>query len=92
MKRAFEDMTRVAGGTAALVSMVRREVETIVKARMGRLLSEMDLVSREDYDLLRSQLQNLQNAHEQLRAEFDQLQQASSDHALPADDRNEQNQ
>lgn len=51
--RLFDDMARVASGAAGALSGVRHEVEGIVKQRLERVLADMDLVTRDEFEAVR---------------------------------------
>jgi BMFP domain-containing protein YqiC len=51
--RIFDDLGRLMNDAAGVADGVRREVETLVRSQAQRLVGEMDLVKREDYDALR---------------------------------------
>ena len=51
--RIFEDIARLANGAAGLASGLRDEVENIVKHRLDRLVSEMDLVPRDEFEAVK---------------------------------------
>ncbi len=51
--RLFDDIARLANGAAGFASGLREEVEGLVKNRLDRLLGEMDLVSREEFDAVK---------------------------------------
>ena len=53
-KRIFEDLSRVAEGAASALQGIRDEVETMVRHRVERLLSDLDLVTREEFDAART--------------------------------------
>ena len=55
--RIFDDLGRLMNDAAGMADGVRREVETVVKAQAQRLLADMDLVKREDFDALRELVQ-----------------------------------
>jgi BMFP domain-containing protein YqiC len=56
--RIFEDIARLANGAAGLASGFREEIETLVKHRLDRLLSDMDLVTREEFDAVKEMAAN----------------------------------
>jgi BMFP domain-containing protein YqiC len=58
---------------AGVADGVRREVETVVKSQMERFVSEMDLVKREEYDVLREMVQIQGEEIQALRKELDAL-------------------
>jgi BMFP domain-containing protein YqiC len=51
--RIFDDLGRLMNDAAGVADGVRREVETMVKSQAHRLIADMDLVKREDFDALR---------------------------------------
>ena len=48
--RMFDDAARVAGGALGTLAGVRREVEGLVRHQLDRLLSTMDLVTRDEFE------------------------------------------
>lgn len=55
--RIFDDLGRLMNEAAGVADGVRREVETAVKSQAQRLVADMDLVKREDFDALRELVQ-----------------------------------
>jgi len=55
--RIFDDIGRLMNDAAGMADGVRREVETVVKAQAERLVADMNLVKREDFDALRELVQ-----------------------------------
>lgn len=51
--RFFDDIARVASGAAGALSGVRDEVEALVKHRMERILADMDLVPRDEFEAVK---------------------------------------
>ena len=51
--RFFDDIARLMTDAAGAADGVRREVETVVKSQIERLLREMDVARREEVDVLR---------------------------------------
>jgi len=68
--RIFDDLGRMMNGAAGLADNVRREVESLVKSQAQRLINDMDLVKREDFDALRELVQVQGEEIDQLRAEL----------------------
>ena len=50
--KLFDDFAKMANGAAGAFAGVRHEIEAIVKQRLERVLSEMDLVPREEFDAM----------------------------------------
>ena len=55
--RIFDDIGRLMNDAAGIADGVRREVETAVRSQAERLVADLDLVKREDYDALRELVQ-----------------------------------
>lgn len=55
--KLFDELGRLMNGAAGVADGVRREVETAVRAQAERLVADMDLVKREDFDALRELVQ-----------------------------------
>ncbi len=51
--RFLDDLARVANGAVGALSGVREEVEALVKQRIERLLADMDLVPREEFEAVK---------------------------------------
>lgn len=52
--RLLDDLARVASGAFGALSGVRGEVEARLKHQFERILSEMDMVSREEFDAVKA--------------------------------------
>ncbi len=64
--RFFDDLARLMGGAAGALSGVRNEVEGMFRQQLERLLTNMDLVSREMFDVLHAMVQTARNSQESL--------------------------
>jgi BMFP domain-containing protein YqiC len=51
--RILDDIARMVTDAAGAAQGVRREVETVVKTQIERLLRDMDIVSREEFEAVR---------------------------------------
>ena len=51
--RIFDDLAKLMTDAAGVAQGVRREVETIAKTQIERLLSNMDVVQREEFEAVR---------------------------------------
>jgi len=51
--RIFDDLAKLMTDAAGVAQGVRREVETIAKSQIERLLSTMDVVTREEFEAVR---------------------------------------
>ena len=55
--KIFDELGKLMNNAAGLADGVRREIETVVKAQLERMVADMDLVKREDHDALRELVQ-----------------------------------
>lgn len=51
--RFLDDLARVANGAVGALAGVREEVETLVRQRAERLIADMDLVPREEFEAVK---------------------------------------
>lgn len=49
----FDDLARMASGATGTLLEMKHEVESMVTQQMEKLLRKMDLVTREDFNLVR---------------------------------------
>ena len=51
--RLSDDLARLFNDAAGIAGGVRREAETVVRSQLDRLLSTMDVVTREEFEAVR---------------------------------------
>ncbi|MEM6711254.1 MAG: accessory factor UbiK family protein [Pseudomonadota bacterium] len=66
--RLFDDLGRLMTDAAGLADGVRREVETIARAQMERVMATMDLAREDDVETLRDMIATQRAANEALEA------------------------
>ena len=76
--RFFEDAARVAGGAIGTLTGVRRELENLIKHQLDRLLSGMDLVTREEFDAVKEMAVKARNENDRLEARIAALEAAKA--------------
>ena len=52
--RILDDLAKVANGTVSTLVGVKSEIEASVRQQLDRLLSEMDLVPRDEFDAMKA--------------------------------------
>jgi BMFP domain-containing protein YqiC len=52
--RIFDDIAKLMTDAAGMAQGVRREVEGVVRAQLERLIRDMDVVSREEFEAVRA--------------------------------------
>lgn len=51
--RLLDDAARVAGGAVGTLAGAKREIESLVRQQLERLLSSLDLVTRDEFDAVK---------------------------------------
>ena len=77
-KRVFDDAARVAGGALGTLSGIRHEVEGLVRHQLDRMLSGMDLVTRDEFDAVKEMAARARTENERLEARLDALEAAQA--------------
>ena len=62
----IDDIAKLASGAAGTLQGMRQEIEAAVKARIERLAGEMDLVPREEFEVVRAMAQKAREENEAL--------------------------
>lgn len=52
--RLFDDFAKMAGGAVSTLVGVRDEVKALVRQQAENLMSEMDLVTREEFEVMKA--------------------------------------
>jgi BMFP domain-containing protein YqiC len=71
--RLFDDLARVASGAFNTLSGLREEIETRVRERVERMAADLDLVTREEFDAVRTMAAKARAAQEELEARVAKL-------------------
>ena len=66
--RLFDDLSRLITDAAGLAEGARREVETVAKAQLERLLAGMDDVTREEFEAVKDMAAKARSENEALAA------------------------
>ena len=66
--RLFDDISRLMTDAAGLAEGARREVETIARSQLERLMAGMDVVSREEFEAVREMAVRARAENEKLEA------------------------
>lgn len=66
--RLIDDLARVAGGALGTLAGVREEVEARLRQQFERILAGMDLVTREEFEVVRAMAQAAREEQERLAA------------------------
>jgi BMFP domain-containing protein YqiC len=74
--RFFDDLARVAAGAMGTLSGVKGEVETRLREQLERLLSGMDLVTRDEFEAVKTMAANARSEQEELTKRVAELETA----------------
>lgn len=77
--RLFDDLGRLMTDAAGLADGMRREVETVARSQMERVVATMDVAREEDVDVLREMVATQRAANEALEARVAALEEALGD-------------
>ncbi len=71
--RVLDEFARLMTDAAGAAQGVRREVETVMRAQGERLMREMDVVPREEFDAVKAMAQKAREENEALAARLTAL-------------------
>jgi BMFP domain-containing protein YqiC len=71
--RLFDEMARLMGDAASVAQGVRREAETVFRSQMERFVNDLDLVKREEFDVLREMASKTAAENEKLKQRVAEL-------------------
>ena len=64
--RFLDDLAKVASGAASAVAGMRDEIESLVRQRVERLVSDLDLVTRDEFDVAKAMAARAREEQEKL--------------------------
>ena len=71
--RILDDMAKVASGAVSAITGAKGDGEHFLKRQMEKLLSEMDLVTREEFDAVKALAANARAEQEKLETRVAEL-------------------
>ena len=81
----FDDVSRLFTDAAGLADSARREVETMARARLEKLLAGMNIVSREEFEAVREMALRAREQNDRLEARLAVLEARLGEPPRPAD-------
>ncbi len=69
--KIFDELGKLMNDAAGVADGLRKEVESVVKSQMERIVADLDLVKREDFDVLREMVLIQDEEITALRKEID---------------------
>ncbi|MBG53248.1 MAG: accessory factor UbiK family protein [Alphaproteobacteria bacterium] len=76
--RILDDVAKLFTSAAGAAQGVRQEVESIVKSQAERLIADLDLVSREEFEVVEAMAARAREENEALEARIVALEKALS--------------
>ncbi len=64
--RFFDDLARVASGAASTLAGIRQELDAMVRQRFERMISDFDLVTRDEFEAVKATAANARAEQEAL--------------------------
>jgi BMFP domain-containing protein YqiC len=71
--RFFDEMAKLMSNAAGAAQGVRREIDTVVKAQVERVLNDIGAVRREEFDVVRDMAQKAREENDRLAARVAEL-------------------
>lgn len=71
--RILDDMARVAGGAVSAITGAKGEGDNFLRRRLERLLADMDLVPREEFEAVKAMAAKARAEQESLAARVEEL-------------------
>lgn len=71
--RLFDDLSKLMTNASGVANGMRNEAETFFKSRMERWLADLDLVTREEFEVIREMAQKSREENELLRERVEKL-------------------
>lgn len=71
--KLFDDIGKLATSTLGLAQGLREEVETLVRQRLERVIAELDVVPRDEFDALKALAVKLEQENGALSERLDAL-------------------
>jgi BMFP domain-containing protein YqiC len=66
--RLFDEMARLMNDAAGVAEGARREIQTLVQSQAERILRDMDVVTREEFEAVKEMAAKAREENEQLAA------------------------
>ena len=66
--RFFDELAKLMTNAAGATQGVRREIDTLVQAQMERILNNMELVKREEFEAVKAMAQKAREENDALAA------------------------
>jgi BMFP domain-containing protein YqiC len=82
--RLFDDLARMANGALNTLSGLREEIESRVRERVERVLANMDMVPRDEFEAIKAMAQTARAEQEDLAIRVAELERRVGELSAPA--------
>lgn len=72
-KNLLNDVAKLASGAVGSLVGARGEIDDLIRSRLDRVLSRLDLVSRDEFETVKAMAQKARAENEALKARLDAL-------------------
>lgn len=76
--RFFDELAKLMTNAAGAAQGIRREIDTLVQAQVERVLGNLDVVKREEFEVVREMAQKAREENERLAARLAALEASAS--------------
>jgi BMFP domain-containing protein YqiC len=83
--RLLDDLARMANGALNTLSGLREEIESRVRERVERMLADMDMVPREEFEAVRAMAQKARSEQEEMAVRLAELERRMAGTSSPGD-------
>ncbi len=71
--RFFDELAKLMGNAADAAQGVRREIDTLVQSQVERVLNNLEVVKREDFEVVKTMAAKAREENDQLSKRLDEL-------------------
>ncbi len=71
--RVFDEFAKLMTDAAGVAQGMRREAETVFRSQSERMLNNLDLVKRDDFDAVKEMAANAREENDRLQSQIDAL-------------------
>ena len=82
--RFFDEMARLMNDAAGVAQGVRREFDTLFRSQAERILRDLDVVQREEFEAVKEMARLAREENEALKARIEALESKASEKPLPS--------
>jgi len=83
--RFFDELAKLMTDAAGAAQGMRREAETLMRSQAERILRDMDVVTREEFEAVKAMAQKAREENEKLEARLAALEAKASERTAPTE-------